>query len=133
MPCDSGVSSADGFVFLPWLIREFFSSHRNGLGVGLRDLQLGIGLSCFARRFHVASPCGDSGLEPVFLCCHFVAGLHLEQAEVRVYQLFLRLEHFGFESFFNRFWVVLQTIIRHAEGELGFKVGGNMSSRPALG
>ena len=54
----------------------------------------------------------------------FVAGLHIEEGEIGVNELFVRLELFRFVTFGNGARKVPFAVVGHAEGELGVKVRG---------
>ena len=53
-----------------------------------------------------------------------VTGLHVEEGEIGVNQLLVRLELFRFVTFGNRARKVPFAVVCHAEGELGVKVRG---------
>lgn len=73
---------------------------------------------------HVAAPGGDTCLEAMMFGGLFVAGLHVEQGEVGVDQLFMGPEFFGFMAFGDGAGEFTFAVPGHAERQAGVELVG---------
>ena len=76
-----------------------------------------------AGQRRILTPRRDPRLQAVMLRGRFVAGLHVEQREVRVDELFLRLEFLRLVPLGDGRREIALAIVSHAQGELRVEVG----------